>query len=70
MIKIIRFVGQKLKIFSYRQSWLIWLDLMGFITCLGFEGLRQSPLRAQYVPTITARNIWQYSLFPVENFQT
>jgi murein DD-endopeptidase MepM/ murein hydrolase activator NlpD len=43
---------------------------MGFITCLAFEGLRQSPLQAQYVSTVTSRNIWQYTSFPVENFQT
>ncbi|BBA80219.1 peptidase M23 [cyanobacterium endosymbiont of Rhopalodia gibberula] len=70
MIKIIRFVRRKLNIFRFRQSCPILLALMGFITCLGFEWLGQSPLKAQHVPIITSRNIWQYASFPVENFQT
>ncbi|MGP0127804.1 MAG: M23 family metallopeptidase [cyanobacterium endosymbiont of Rhopalodia musculus] len=70
MIKIVQFVRRKLKVFRSRRSWLISLALMGFITCLGFEWLGQSPLQAQYVPTVTSRNIWQYASFPVENFQT
>lgn len=43
---------------------------MGFITYLGFEGLRQSSLQVQYVSIFTSRNIWQYASFPVKNFRT
>lgn len=70
MIKVIQSLRQKFKVFRSRRSWLMLLAIIGFLTFLGIEGLQQSPLQAQYVPTATSTNMWQYASFPVENFQT
>ncbi len=70
MIKVLNSCRRKLTVLRSRPSWLVLLTILGFVTFLSIGGLRQPPLKAQYVPTAASSNIWEYASFPVENFQT
>ncbi|HAC64261.1 MAG TPA: peptidase M23 [Cyanothece sp. UBA12306] len=64
------FLQKKGKNFSYKGLWAILLSISTFSTFLVLESFKKSPIQAQYAPTATNSNIWQYASFPVENFQT